>query len=450
MPEPYELTLAQAAAAYARRALSPEELVPSLLQRSQKLDASIQAWETLDAEGALAQARASAERLRSGRARPLEGLPFGVKDIIYTAGLRTSAGFKPYEGLVPSYDAAVVARLKEAGAIILGKTVTTQFAVSDPARTCNPWRLERTPGGSSSGSAAAVAARMAPAALGTQTAGSVLRPAAYCGVVGFKPTFGRVSRYGVIPLSYSLDHVGVIVRSVEDAALALQALAGHDPRDPASSPRAAAGIPTPLSQVGNPPRLGLVQDLLDRAQPEVREHVRGVSQRLAGGGAAVQEVHLPLPMELILAVHRTIMQAEAAAVHAGLLAAHADHYGPMLRAYLEVGHLIPSAAYLHAQRLRRRFRTLAGSLFEGVDVLLTPTVSNTAPDRSTTGDPSFQGVWTLLGYPTISLPSGLSADGLPFGVQLVAPPFAEGTLLTVARWCEAALGPMPAPPLPSS
>jgi aspartyl-tRNA(Asn)/glutamyl-tRNA(Gln) amidotransferase subunit A len=217
----HELTAAQAARLIRDRNLSPVELVEALLARAQAVDGHVRAWETLDGDRALAAARAAEQALanRSASPGPLHGVPFGAKDIFDTAGLRTAAGFGPYRDRVPTRDAEVVARLKHAGAILLGKTVTTQFAFADPPKTRNAWSAERTPGGSSSGSGAGVAAREMPLALGSQTAGSVLRPAAYNGVVGLKPTYGRISKRGVLPLAWSLDHVGVLARSVDDCEI---------------------------------------------------------------------------------------------------------------------------------------------------------------------------------------------------------------------------------------
>src|SRR4051794_31979632 len=233
----HELTAAQAARAIAARRVSPVELVEELLARAEQVEPIVGAWETLDAERALAAARVAEQAIMDGPAElgALHGVPFGAKDIYDTAGLRTAAGFRPFDQRVPTVDCEPVARLKRAGAILLGKMVTTQFAQADPSRTRNPWHPERTPGGSSSGSAAGVAAREIPFALGSQTAGSVLRPAAYNGVIGLKPTYGRISKRGVFPLAWSLDHVGVLTRSVEDCGLFLSAVAGHDPADPASA-----------------------------------------------------------------------------------------------------------------------------------------------------------------------------------------------------------------------
>ncbi|MBI4497741.1 MAG: amidase [Chloroflexi bacterium] len=447
MPAPYELTATEAVERLRRRELSPVELVTSLLERIDALEPDIQAWETVDREGALAAARRCEDVLAQGTGGMLCGLPVGIKDIFLTAGLPTTADFAPYRDrdLAPQQDATAVARLRAAGAIILGKTVTTQFAFSDPARTRNPWNPNHTPGGSSAGSGAAVAARMVPAALGTQTAGSTLRPAAYCGVVGLKPSYGRISRWGVLPLSWSLDHVGIIVRTVADAALLLQALAGYDARDTGSARRQVPDYLAALAAEGPAPRLGLVRDFMDAAAPESRAHVATVAARLEASGAAIREIRLPLPLPDVLAVQQAIMQVEAAAVHAHLLTQHPESYRPKLRAYAEVGQLIPGPVYVHAQRLRRRIREGVLKGLRGLDGLIMPTISDAAPDPSTTGDRTFQAVWTLLGLPAISLPTGLSAAGLPLATQLVARPFQEATLLGAAHWCAAALGTLPPP-----
>jgi aspartyl-tRNA(Asn)/glutamyl-tRNA(Gln) amidotransferase subunit A len=421
------------------------ELVQALLDRADAVDGRVQAWETLDGEQALAAAR-SAERVPPGAdLGPLHGVPFGVKDIFDTAGLRTAAGFGPFDQRVPTEDAYVVARLKQAGGILLGKMVTTQFAQGDPSRTRNPWNLERTPAGSSAGSGAGVAARLVPLALGSQTAGSVLRPAAYNGAVGLKPTYGRVSKRGVFPLAWSLDHVGVLTRSVDDCALFLQICAGYDPRDPGS-----ANVPVSdyvLRDVDRPPRIGFLRSLLNRATPEVAAHLEDVAQRFAAAGATVSEVQLQSSFDLMLAVHTTTSQTEASAVHWQLLEQYPGAHAPNIRSYVGVGRLIPGHLYLHAQRLRRQIRADIQSALADVDILLAPSVSNVAPTPETTGDRSYQAPFTLVGTPAISLPSGVSQERLPLAIQLVAKHWDEARLLRAARWAESRLGPMPPPPL---
>ena len=262
MPELWEQSAAEVAAGVRAGEVSSLEVVSALLGRIEALEPRLHAWETLDAERALAAARRCDERRARGGPLPLLlGVPYGVKDIYFTRGLRTAAGSPILDGFVPHHDATAVERLAATGTVMLGKTVTTPFAYMDPPPSVNPWHAEHTPGGSSSGAGVAVAARMVPASLGSQTAGSVLRPAAYCGVVGLKPSFGRISRYGVLPAAWSLDTMGVLTRTVEDAALFLQAMAGHDPRDPISSAEPVPDYPVALRR-GHPPRLALLRDYL--------------------------------------------------------------------------------------------------------------------------------------------------------------------------------------------
>ena len=443
----HELSAAQAARLIRARELSPVELVNALLARAADIDQRVTAWVRLDAERALAAAGAAEQALLPDADLPeLHGVPFGAKDIFDSAGLITAAGFRPYANRTPTTDAEPIARLKRAGAILLGKMVTTQFAHADPSPTRNPWAEDRTPGGSSSGSAAGVAARLVPMALGSQTAGSVLRPAAYNGVVGFKPTYGRVSKRGVFPLAWSLDHIGVLTRSVEDCGLFLSAVAGHDPLDPASANQPLPAID--LDTEPAPPRLGLVGEAIQYATPGVRDHLLGVAAQFEAAGARVEEVSLGEPLDLILAVHHVIMQTEAAAAHWQLLEQYPGAHVPRLRAYVEVGRLLPGVVYVHAQRLRRRIREAMRRSLAGVDALLMPTATDVAPTRETTGDPSLQAPFTLVGFPSLSLPSGLAEpERLPLAIQLVAPAWQEARLLAVGRWCEAQLPPAPAPPL---
>src|SRR5499426_2965914 len=279
-----------AARAIREKVLSPVDLVDALLERITRVDGRVQAWVLVDADGARAAARRAADEAARGVFRgPLHGVPFGVKDIFYSAGLRTEGGSRVMAGFVPDYDATSLARLRTAGAILLGKLHTTEFATSDPAPTRNPWNLACTPGGSSSGSAAAVAARMVPLALGSQTIGSNVRPASYCGLVGLKPTFGRISTRGVMPLSYTQDHVGLMARSVEDIALGLTVIAGHDPEDPSSS---RAPVPDYLAAITRrrAPRIGLVRQVFfERATEEVAGVTSAAVDRLARAGAIIEE-----------------------------------------------------------------------------------------------------------------------------------------------------------------
>jgi aspartyl-tRNA(Asn)/glutamyl-tRNA(Gln) amidotransferase subunit A len=443
MPALQELTAAEAAHLIRQRELSPIALVEALLQQIDRLEPEVQAWVTLDRAGALAAAEELAREAQAGTFRgPLHGVPIGVKDIYWTAGLKTTCGSRIFTDHIPTYDATTVARLKRAGAIILGKTVTTEFATADPGPTHNPWDLAHTPGGSSSGSAAGVAARMVAAALGSQTGGSIQRPAAYCGVFGLKPTHGRVSNYGVFPVSWCLDHMGPLARTVTDIAMLLQVIAGHDPLDPSTSRAPVPDYLAAVAQAERAPRLGLVRQFyLERAEAELQTHTEEVAARLARAGASVEEVKLPDSFSAVLEAHRTIMHVEAAAVHAQLFRQHAELYRPKLRATIETGSLIPAVAYVQAQRIRRQFRQDMGWLLQSIDCLLAPAAPGPAPrDLTTTGDASFNAPSSFSGLPAITVPSGLNAAGLPLAVQLMGPAFAEERLLAAARWCEATLG----------
>jgi aspartyl-tRNA(Asn)/glutamyl-tRNA(Gln) amidotransferase subunit A len=430
----YQLTAAEAARLIHTGELSPVVLVQTLLQRAESVGAGLRAWVRLDGERALSAARGAEATLRAGDALgALHGVPFGAKDIFDSAGLTTAAGFGPYANRVPTRDADAIDLLKQHGAILVGKLATTQFAYADPSPTRNPWAPDRTPGGSSSGSAAAVAARLIPFALGSQTAGSVLRPAAFNGVVGFKPSYGRISKRGVLPLAWSLDHVGVLARSVEDCALFLAAVSTEAP------PRVDPG-----GLVA--PRLGLVREALAYASPRASEHTRAVAARLAQAGAVVEEVSFGAPLELILAVHHVIMQTETAAVHWQLLEQYPGAHQPRLRAYVEVGRLLPGVTYVHASRLRQRIALAMQQSLQRVDAFLLPTASDVAPGRETTGDPALQAPFSLVGFPSLSLPTGVAEpEGLPLAVQLAGPRDHDERLLSVASWCEAQLPAMPAP-----
>jgi aspartyl-tRNA(Asn)/glutamyl-tRNA(Gln) amidotransferase subunit A len=443
---PHELGLVEAARAIRRRELSPVDLVDALIDRAGKVDARVQAWALLDHEGARAAARRAADEVARGVLRgPLHGVPFGAKDIFYSAGLRTEAGSRVMAGFVPSYDATSVARLKAAGAILLGKLHTTEFATYDPAPTRNPWNLACTPGGSSSGSAAAVAARMVPLALGSQTIGSAVRPASYCGLVGLKPTFGRISTRGVMPLSYTQDHVGLMARSVEDIALGLQVTAGHDPDDPSSS---RAPVPDYLTAISRrrPVRIGLVrEEFFERATAEVVRVTSDAVDRLAGAGATVEDVKLPPSFRAVHAAAYLIPRSDTASIHAERFAEKAELYRPAIRGAIEIGMLIPGDLYVRALRIRSQFRRELRPLLARYDALLTPTTPAPAPEGMPTGDPRFQIPWSLSGCPSITVPCGLSASGLPLGLQLVSDLFTEAPLLAAAAWCEDVLGRAPAP-----
>jgi aspartyl-tRNA(Asn)/glutamyl-tRNA(Gln) amidotransferase subunit A len=445
----YELTASQASKLIRNREISPVALVHSLLDHIHRLEPSLKVWVTLDDKSAIDAAKISERRIMNGSPIGiLEGIPIGIKDIYYTKGLRTTACATQYEHFKPSYDATSVKRLKAEGGIILGKAMTTQFAATDPSPTVNPWHPDHTPGGSSSGSAVAVASRMCPVALGSQTVGSTLRPAAYNGIIGFKPTYGRISRHGIVALAWSLDTVGILVRSVDDAALMLRAMAGYDPADKSSSKSPIDEYTEFNKYDQHPPRIGVVRDFFyQHVQDEIQRHTEHTIKRLQETGATIKEVKLPDSFQIHEAARNVVFHVEAATFHQEMFAKNPESYGPLLRRVIETGSLIPGIHYVQAQRIRRQFRTDMETLLSEVDVLLTPATTSAAPrDRTTTGNPLFQGSWTSCGLPTLSIPSGVDNLGMPLGIQLVGSPFAETTLLRASKWCEATLGVTLRPP----
>ncbi|MDP6452667.1 MAG: amidase [SAR202 cluster bacterium] len=449
MPHSHELTVVEAAQKIRRREVSPVTLMEDLLNRVSRLEPTLSVWVTLDADAALETARQrERELLNEGPRGPLHGVPIGIKDIYYTQGVLTTACSLILADFVPDHDATTVANLKRAGAIIMGKTVTTEFACGDPSPTRNPWNNYHTPGGSSSGSAVGVASGMFPAALGSQTGGSILRPAAYNGVVGLKPSFSRVSRYGVVPVAHSLDTMGPFTRTVEDAALMLNVLAGHDPKDPSTSIRPVPNYLRAIGAQAAPPRIGLVtQYFYGKADDETQAHTDAVAEKLAEAGAAVEEVEIAADWDAMLSAHRVLMTVEGAAVHQDWFNARADEYSPNIRGVVEDGREVSAVTYVQAKRVQDRFRRDVADALRSYDVLLTPSTPTPAPrDLTTTGDPSFQSPFTFSGHPTITLPSGLSEDGLPLGAQLAAPYFADETLLSVAHWCERVINSNLTPP----
>ena len=435
----YELGAAEAARRIRAGTLSPSNLLAACLKRTDAVEPAVAAWVRLDRDAA---ARVAVQRdieAREGRFMgPLHGVPIALKDIFDAAGVPTTAGAPAWATRTPAVDAPSVAALRGAGAVPMGKLATTPFAYLDPSATRNPWNPEHTPGGSSSGPAAAVAARMVPLALGSQTVGSVLRPAAYCGVVGLKPTHGRISAAGVLELAGSLDHVGVFARAVEDCALALAVLAGGDP-----APDDYVGaVVDPAA-----PRLGVLVPFLARATPEMGKHLEAVTRHLAAARALLEDVILPAAFASIHDVGATVLRAEAAAAHAPLFPAHAAEYPPRIKELIELGHAISAPVYLAAQAARRQVREAVGAIATRYDAFLLPTIGAPAPrGLGSTGDPSFCSPWSFLGMPAITLPTGVEG-GLPLAIQLVAAPWSEARLLAAAAWCERVIGFAAGPPL---
>jgi aspartyl-tRNA(Asn)/glutamyl-tRNA(Gln) amidotransferase subunit A len=421
---------------------SPIDLLEQCLERIDRHEKRVRAWVLIDRDGARAEAVRLTDELARGRRRgPLHGVPIGIKDIFDVFDWPTAAGSRLWANAVARQDATVVRRLRAAGAVFVGKTVTTAFASFDPPPTRNPWDPSRTPGGSSSGSAAAVACGMCLGALASQTGGSITRPVAYCGAAAIKPTFGRVSVHGVVPLAASMDHVGVMAPRVRDLAPLLQAIAGPDPLDPGCSRRPVPDWDELLRRESAPPRLGRLRGLFeDRGSEEVRRMMEAASERLAAEGAEVRDVALPAPFSEVTSRHHTVMAVEAAAYHEARLRRHPDDYPPNIRRLLEEGLACPAPEYARTKDHQRRLTDAMAACFGGVDALLTPATAGPAPDAATTGDPVFNSPWSYTGLPTVCFPAGRSAEGLPLAVQLVGRPWDEGRLLAVAAWCEGRVG----------
>ena len=422
-------------------AIDSAQLVEACLARVRETDTQVQAWAFLDPDHALAQARAADDLKRQGLPiGPLHGVPVGVKDIFDTADMPTEYGSVLYAGRTPSRDSAAVAMLRAAGAVIIGKTVTTEFATQAPGKTRNPHDPERTPGGSSSGSAAAVAAGMVPLALGSQMNGSVIRPAAFCGVLGFKPTHGLIPRHGMLTLSRTLDQVGVFARTVHDLALLAGQLVGYDERDPDTRPRARI----PFAEVAAeepplPPMFAFVKTPhWERADEETKEAFGELIEHL---GDRVEEVELFPSAAEAWQWHETIMEAEMAANLEREWKEGRDRLSDSLRAQLERGREVRAVDYQRAVARIRPIHESFVELFEQrYDAILTPAAPGTAPkDLASTGDPSFCTLWTLCGMPAVSLPLLQGTNGLPLGVQLVGPRDGDARLLRTARWLAAAV-----------
>lgn len=453
---PCELTLADASRAVARRELSPVELTRSVLDRVAAVDGRLGAYVTVAAESALRSAARAEREIADGRWRgPLHGIPMALKDLIDAEGLPTTASSRVRAGHVADADSAVAARLAEAGAVLLGKTHTHEFAYGlITPQTRNAWDQDRIAGGSSGGSAVAVAAGAATFALGTDTGGSIRVPSALNGVVGLKPTYGLVPRPGVTTLSWSLDHVGPIARTVRDAALVLAAVAGHDPRDPASLAAApVCPVPDDVADLAGV-RVGVPGNLyFEHVSADVETAVRAAVERFAALGAELVGVEIPMARH-VKAVHWGLMVPEATAYHEPTLRTAPELYGPEVRLLLEAGALVPAVDYLRAQRARTLMREAWAELFRRVDVVVAPTVPATAvpcgqeavewPDGTveTVADAYLRlsAPANVTGVPALSLPAGYDAAGLPIGMQLLGRPLDEATVLRVGRAHEIAAG----------
>ena len=413
--------------------ISSEELVRACLDRIEQQEPTVHAWRFLDPELALVQARrCDASETRS----PLHGVPVAVKDQFDTADMPTGYGSPIYEGHRPVADAGSVARLREAGAVILGKTKLTEFALYHPTDTTNPLDPARTPGGSSSGSAAAVADFMVPVATGTQTVGSIIRPASYCGIFGYKPTFGSISRSGVLPLCASLDHVGLFARTVEDLELFTKVITGTHPHHPSIRTAQPTNFDLRHPDEFEHPRIAFVRTpQWPELDVSIRTRLEKAVTQLGEAGAVVDETSLPGKFGGLVEAQNTILEVELSCALSYEFENYPDRISDLLRGVIEQGNSIGMERYLEAQKLAAECRWESIQLFHDHDVLLAPSVRGEAPvGLESTGDPLFCRMWTLLGLPCVSLPGIHGPDGLPLGAQIIGPMYGDGLTLSVAAW----------------
>jgi aspartyl-tRNA(Asn)/glutamyl-tRNA(Gln) amidotransferase subunit A len=442
-------TIAELGARYRKRDLSPVEVTQALLARIEKLDPILHAFVTLTADSALAEARSAEEALRRGDARPLLGIPVAHKDIYLTRGVRTTGGSALLADWIPDEDATCVQRWRAAGTVQLGKLITHEFAFGlqfpghrfPPAK--NPWNLDHIPGGSSSGSGAALAAGLVTGATGSDTGGSIRGPAAFCGIVGLKPTYGRSSRAGVLTLSWTLDHTGPMARTVQDCAFLLQPLAGYDPADPASSRAPVDDYVAPLGRDVRGLKIGVPRAyFLEEVDAEVARAFEEALETLRRLGAEVRDVQIAS----LRGAHSflLILMTEAYAYHERDIREHPELYGEVLRERILTGALVTASEYTQAQRIRSEICRETAEVLKTVDVLASPTALKPATPFAQAFDPEFafpksnMAPFNLTGLPTLALPCGFSASGLPVSFQLSGRPFEESTVLRAGHAYEQA------------
>jgi Asp-tRNA(Asn)/Glu-tRNA(Gln) amidotransferase A subunit family amidase len=414
-----------------RGGLKPTEMVDYCLNRIGELDDDIRAWVYVDSAGARAAAVQLDDELAQGRSRgPLHGIPIGVKDIVDVRGMPTRAGSRLTSPAPTEHDAPAVERLRAAGAILLGKTVTTEWACFDPPPTRNPWNLAHPPGGSSSGSAAAVAMDMCVAAVGSQTGGSIIRPGSYCGVYSCKPSHGAISLEGVVPLSPDLDHLGAFARTIADLTSVVAAMMGGTPMD------------SPLhGDSKRRPRIGVVEEYFyDEADSEIVQLTRDAVNKLQQAGAHICSVRLPKSFSQVHSAHREMLAYRAARFHQEQFTLHASKFGPHVSAVLREGAGISAEAYQAALGLRREFQNDLTDTLADVDALLTPATPTSAPaSLATTGDLKFNSPWSFSGLPVVSLPVERDRHGMPAAIQLIGRAGGDCHLLALSAWCEGAI-----------
>jgi len=445
----HDLTVSELSTLLEKKEISSVELTKKFLKQIDITEDSVNAFALITRDNAFEQASESDKRRKENKQSTfseLEGIPYGLKDIFDTKNILTEAGSEIYKGRIPDSDAHVVKLLNADGAVLLGKTITTEFADGHPPETKNPWDANRTPGGSSTGSAVAVATRMLPYALGTQTVGSVLRPAAYNGIVGLKPTYGLVSRTGVIPQSDSCDTVGILCRNVNDAWLILKSIIGYDPKDKRSSIQAESfNISENLENFI--PKIGFLNKyFMEESDEQVKNSTLSALKSLSNKGATIEELELKTDFESGFQSHRIVQQSEMAQWHEPLYSKYQNKYKPITLEYIKSGFTQNATDYINALEFRNRMRKVFIDSLKSFDVLIMPTASGLPPkDLSRTGDTRFQSPWTFTGLPSIAIPAGLSENGLPQSLQLVSSPYKERKLLNSAKWIESVLGTLPEP-----
>ncbi|HYB90521.1 MAG TPA: amidase [Candidatus Binataceae bacterium] len=465
IPELVALDVAALSSKIRSREISPVEVTEAYLGRIEKLDGQLKTYITVTADLARAAAKTAETEIRAGKWRgPFHGVPVAIKDLLYTKGVRTTGGSKILADFVPDHDATVWKRLAKAGAVLLGKLNLHEFAYGATSANPhwgavrNPYDFERIPGGSSGGSAAAIAAGTAPATIGTDTGGSIRAPAAFCGCVGLKPTWGRVSRHGVIPLSYTLDHVGPITRTVRDAALMLGVIAGRDAHDSTASRNPVPDYTPSLGREIKGVRIGVIRELTTSLSDDVSRAFSAALQQLSALGAIVEEVSVPSIIAATVVIS-AISSGEALDYHEPWMRTRAADYGPDVRRMLELAMAMPAASYVRAQRARARILADAIDALDGREVLIVPTCAIPAPKLAETAmfgakgglvdivqaGLRFTAPFDVTGQPALAIPIGLSTGGLPLSMQIVGRPFDESAVIRVADAYERARGPLPGP-----
>ena len=435
-----------------KKEVSPADVVEAHLNLIEALEPALNSFITLLPKKAMEEAKEAEREIQAGQYRgPLHGIPIGLKDLFYVKGVRNTSGSKIFDHFVPDFNSAMALKLKEAGAILLGKLNLHQFAYGttgenpDYGNMHNPWNLERITGGSSGGSASAAASGQCTLTMGTDTGGSIRIPSALCGLVGLKPTYGRLSRYGITVLSWSQDHAGPMTRTVEECALVMNAVAGCDPRDPSSASISIPDFTQALTNNIKGLRVGVPKDFFQESiDSEVESIVRNAIELMGKLGAVIHEISWPMYLES-KAISSTILMAEATAYHSQLMKQHSSHLDPKVRLRLEAGFFISAVDYLQAQRARRLFYQRSCDLFKEVDLLAGPTVPIPACKIGTEevqmGNTrlgvipalsQYTRPFNLNGFPAITVPCGFSKEGLPIGLQLAGKPFDEMTVLRAA------------------